>query len=153
MWEATAATTGTLKVGQLRRSFDQGGFPSKTSTSWEGLITWSPRTYSQFDFYTARTTNEASGLGDFILSDIYGVSWSHMWNSVLTTGVNLRRQRDEYQGFNRTDEVTTLGFKVGYRFRRWLTLGAEYTHTNRDSNQNIFEYDKNLYLLTATASM
>jgi polysaccharide biosynthesis protein VpsM len=42
---------------------------------------------------------------------------------------------------------------VGYRFRRWLTLGAEYTHIQRDSNRAGFEYDKNIYLLTATASM
>jgi polysaccharide biosynthesis protein VpsM len=151
-WDATAATTGTFKAGRLKKEFDSG-LPSFSGTGWEGQITWSPRTYSTLDFYTARTANEQTGLGDFILSDIYGVSWNHAWTSVLSTGVNVRRQRDEYQGFNRTDESTTLGFKVGYKFRRWLTLGAEYTHTNRDSNLNNFEFDKNLYLLTATATM
>jgi hypothetical protein len=49
--------------------------------------------------------------------------------------------------------VRSLGLRAGYKFRRWLTLGAEYTHSNRDSNTPVFEYDKNLYLLTATASM
>jgi polysaccharide biosynthesis protein VpsM len=151
-WDATAATTGTFKAGRLKKEFDTG-LPSFSGTGWEGSITWAPRTYSTFDFYTARTANEATGLGDFILSDIYGVSWNHAWTSVVSTGVNLRHQRDAYQQFDRTDESTTLGFKVGYRFRRWLTLGAEYTHTNRNSNLNNFEYDKNLYLLTATASM
>ncbi|MGZ5081974.1 MAG: outer membrane beta-barrel protein, partial [Usitatibacter sp.] len=152
-WEATAATSGTLKVGRMKKEFDNGSQPSFSDTAWEGTVTWAPRTYSSFDFYTARTTNESTGLGSFILSDIYGVSWNHSWSSVLSTGVNLRHQRDEYQQFSRTDETTTLGLKVGYRFRRWLTLGAEYTHTNRDSNQDSFQYDRNLYLLTATASM
>ena len=46
-----------------------------------------------------------------------------------------------------------LGLKVGYRIRRWLTLGFEYTYTQRDSNQRVYEYDKNFYLLTAVASM
>jgi hypothetical protein len=151
-WEATATTTGTLKGGRLKKEFDTG-LPSFSGGGWEGSITWSPRTYSTFDFYTARTTNEATGLGNFILSDIYGVSWNHAWSSLLNTGVNVRRQRDEFQGFDRTDETTLVGLRVGYRFRRWLTLGAEYTHTNRNSNLNVFEYDKNLYLLTATASM
>ncbi len=151
-WEATAATTGTFKVGRLKKEFDSGK-PSFSGTGWEGTITWAPRTYSTFDFYTARTTNESTGLGVFILSDIYGVAWNHAWNSLVTTGMNLRHQRDEYHGFDRTDETTSLGLKVGYRFRRWLTLGAEYTRTNRNSNQNVFDYDKNLYLLTATASM
>jgi hypothetical protein len=151
-WEATAATTGTLKFGQLRRKFDSG-IPSEDSASWEGLISWAPRTYSRFDFYTARGTNESTGVGNYILSDYYGVNWTHDWSSVLSTGANARYQKDEYKGFPRSDDTTTLGFRVGYKFRRWLTLGAEYTYTNRDSNFPGVEYDKNLYLLTATASM
>jgi hypothetical protein len=151
-WEATAATTGTLKVGQLRRNFDSG-LPSASATSWEGLVTWAPRTYSTFDFYTSRQTSESTGLGSFILTEVSGVTWNHAWSSVLNSAVILRYQRDEYQGFDRTDDTKTLGFKVGYRFRRWLTLGAEYNRIQRNSNQNIFEYDKNLYMLTGTASM
>jgi polysaccharide biosynthesis protein VpsM len=61
--------------------------------------------------------------------------------------------KDDYQDFNRNDETSSVGLKAGYRFRRWLTLGAEYTYTHRDSNIPQFQYDKNLYFLTATASM
>jgi hypothetical protein len=151
-WEATAQTSGTIKVGSLKKDFDSD-LPSFSTTGWEGLITWAPRTYSKFDFYTARYPTESTGLGSFILADASGVLWTHAWSSVLTTGVNLRYERDKYQGFDRNDDVTSVGLKAGYRFRRWLTLGAEFTHTNRNSNQNFFEYDKNFYLLSATASM
>lgn len=151
-WEATAATTGTIKVGQLRREFASNE-PTFKGTSWEALVTWAPRTYSKFDFYTARQTNESTGLGSFILSSVSGVSWTHAWSSVLNTGVDLRYQKDEFQNFNRNDDIKSLGLKVGYKFRRWLVFGAEYTYTQRDSNQPVFEYDKNLYLLTATATM
>ena len=151
-WEATALTTGTFKVGRLQKNFDTG-LPKFSGGSWEGTITWSPRTYSTVDFYTTRTTNESTGLGDFILSDIYGATWNHAWSSQVSTGVNFRHQRDEYQQFSRTDETNVLGLKVGYRFRRWLTLGAEYVRTQRNSNVDLFDYDKNLYLLSATASM
>lgn len=152
-WDITAITSGTFKVGRLKKDFESSQFEDFSGTSWEGTLSWAPRTYSKFDFYTARTANEATGLGEFILSDIYGVSWDHAWTSYWNTNVNLRHQRDAYQGFDRTDNWTSVGLKVGYKFRRWLTLGAEYTHTNRNSNINAFEYDKNLYLLTATASM
>ena len=147
-WEATAATTGTLKAGRAKRSFDSG-LPSETFTSWEGIIQWAPRTYSTFDLYTSRQTNESTGLGRFIITEAVGLNWNHQWSSVVMTGVNARWQRDEYQGFNRTDETKTLGLKVGYKFRRWMVLGAEYTYQTRDSNLP-FDYDKNLYLLTAT---
>jgi hypothetical protein len=151
-WEATAATTGTLKYGRLEKKFDQS-FSTERTSSWEALVTWRPLTYSRFDFYSARQTNESTGVGSFILTSVAGVTWTHAWNSVFSTGVDARYTKDEFQNATRVDETKSLGFRAGYKFRRWLTLGAEYTHTRRDSNQSIFEYDKNLYLLTATASM
>ena len=151
-WEATAATVGTIKVGRLEKRFESDA-PRFKGTSWEATVTWAPRTYSKFDFYATRTANESSGLGDFILSDITGITWTHAWNSVLSTGVDARYQKDQYKGFDRSDDIKSVGLKVGYKIRRWLTLGAEYTHTQRDSNSSTFEYDKNLYLLTATGSM
>lgn len=150
-WEPTAATTGTIKAGRLERKFDLGD--EERHTSWEGIVTWSPRTYSKFDFFTSRQTNESTGIGRYILSSVGGVSWNHAWSSVFSTGVDLRYQKDDYRGFDRRDEVRSLALRAGYKFRRWLTLGAEYTHSNRDSSTPVFEYDKNLYLLSATASM
>jgi hypothetical protein len=151
-WEATATTSGTVKVGTLRKKFDSD-LPTFSGTSWEGLITWLPRTYSRFDFYSARYPTESTGLGDFILTDATGVVWTHDWNSYVFTGVNARYQRDRYQGFDRNDDTSTVGLKIGYRFRRWLTLGAEYTYMKRDSSLDIYDYNKNLFFLTATASM
>jgi hypothetical protein len=151
-WEATAATTGTIKVGTFRKNFESD-LPDYSGTSWEGLITWLPRSYSRFDFYTARFPTESTGLGTFILSDATGVMWTHNWTSYISTGVNARYQRDKYQGFDRTDDVASIGLRVGYKFRRWLTLGGEYIYSKRDSNIDSFDYTKNLFLLTATASM
>ena len=152
-WEATAATTGTIKYGRLERDFRDPIRQDFSGPSWEAAIAWAPRTYSRFDFYAARTTNESTGLGDFILTSVTGVTWTHAWSSYLNTAVDLRYQKDQYKGFDRDDDVKSLGLKVGYRFRRWLTLGAEFAHTDRDSNLQQFDYKKNLYLLTATATM
>ncbi len=151
-WEATAQTSGTIKVGSLKKDFESD-LPDFSTTGWEGLITWAPRTYSKLDFYSARYPMESTGLGSFILADASGVSWTHAWNSVFTTGVNLRYERDRYQGFDRNDDSTSVGLKAGYRFRRWLTIGAEYTHTNRNSNLDFYDFDRNFYLLTVTGTM
>lgn len=152
-WEATASTTGTIKVGALRRRFDSGLVNDFSGTSWEALVTWAPLSYSKVDVYTARQTNEATGLGSFILSSAGGAVWNHAWSSAFSTNLNVRYQRDQYQNFDRTDRTTTFGARAGYKFRRWLTIGAEYTRLKRDSNIDVFEYDKNLYLITATGSL
>jgi hypothetical protein len=151
-WEATAATTGTVKVGTLRKRFDSD-LPGFSGTSWEALITWAPRTYSSFDFYSARYPTESTGLGSFILTDASGVVWNHNWSSYVSTAISARYQRDRYQGFDRNDDTTGLGLRVGYKFRRWLTLGAEYSYLRRDSNLDQFDFSKNLFFVTATASM
>jgi hypothetical protein len=152
-WEATAATTGTIKFGRLKRDFVADNLQDFSGDSWEGIVTWAPRTYSRFDFYTARTTNESTGLGNFILTSVGGVEWTHNWTSYVKSSIDLRYQRDAYQGFDRTDKTWLAGFKAGYKFRRWLTLGAEYDYWKRDSNLDVFDYTRNLFLITATASM
>lgn len=151
-WEPTAATTGSLKFGRMERKSDIDS-SSVRDTAWEAAIAWAPLTYSKFDFASSRHIQEPSGLGRFIVTSAHSVAWNHAWNSNFSTGAFLRYARDEYQGFDREDETTSLGFRVGYRFRRWLTLGAEYTYTHRDSTLPQFEYDRNFYSLTATASM
>jgi hypothetical protein len=151
-WDATETTTGTIKVGRFQRNFDSS-VPDYSDVGWEASINWAPRTYSRFEFYTSRFSTEASGLGNFIVSDATGVTWTHNWTSVLSSALDLKYQRDDYQGFSRKDDTMSLGVKVGYKFRRWLTLGAEYTYIKRDSTIDSSDYDKNLYFLTATASM
>lgn len=152
-WDATAATSGTVKVGRLEKHFDTEGKPDYTGSSWEALITWAPRSYSKFDLYSSRQPAESTGLGNFILSDASGIVWTHGWNSVFSTEASARYQKDAYKGFDRNDDITGAGLKATYKFRRWLTLGAEYQYTKRDSNQNIYDYDKNLWLISAVMSM
>ncbi len=151
-WKATAATSGTIKVGTLRKKFDNG-LPSFSGSSWEGLITWEPRTYSKFDFYSYRQPVESSGVGSFILSEATGVVWSHAWNSFVSTEVNAKFQRDKYQGASRSDDITGVGLKAAYKFRRWLQFGAEYQFSNRDSSAPNTDYDRNLWILSATATL
>ena len=86
-WEATAATTGTVKVGRLERTSDLGA-PDFSGTSWEALVSWAPRSYSTFEFYSSRQINEASGVGRFIVSDATGANWNHSWNSYLSSTVH-----------------------------------------------------------------
>lgn len=151
-WDATAATSGTVKIGRLEKRF-KSDLPDFKGTTWEGMVTWQPRSYSKFDLYSSRQPVESTGLGTFILSDATGIVWSHGWSSTFITEASARVQKDRYKGFDRDDDVTSLGMKATYRFRRWMSLGAEYQHTNRDSNIGIFEYDRNLWLISATLAM
>lgn len=147
-WEATAATSGTIKVGQIKKDFSSAARSDFSGSGWEANITWKPLSYSAFDFFTSKSFNEATGLGNFLLNTRSGTTWNHKWSEDLTSAVNFSRSDDEFSGNPRKDKTDSLGLKLNYKVSRWLTVGGEYTNSKRDSNATGFNYKKNLYMLT-----
>ena len=154
-WEATALTSGTVKVGNLKKEFSSSSRNNSSGSNWEVAVQWSPMTYSKFDFYTTKTIYESTGIGDFVLSKRSGVAWNHEWNSKLSSIVNYNYAQDDFlgAGSSRKDDINGLGFKVNYKFSRIFTLGADYTYTDRDSNIPDFRYKRNQLMLTAGAAL
>ena len=154
-WDATALTSGLVKVGYLKKDFDTDPRQDFSTASWEVGIRWSPLTYSVFDFSTSRQTNESTGVGDTIVSSIYNVIWTHSWNSRLRSQVLAGWRNDDYRGVGvtREDEIGTLGARMFYQFRRWLRFGVEYTYTDRDSNDPLVIYQRNVIQLNIGATL
>ena len=154
-WEATAKTTGTAKFGWQTKSFDAAGRQDSSNSSWDVGVRWSPLTYSVFDFVSSKQTSESTGVGDTVVGKNYGVTWSHAWSSRLRTQALASFRNDTFAGagITRKDDNTSVGLKVAYDLRRWLRLGAEYTHFNRDSSDNTFNYKRNLLLFTVGATL
>jgi hypothetical protein len=154
-WEATAATTGMIRLGYLQKNFDSSAIKDYSSFAWDAGIRWSPLTYSVFDFITSKRTQESTGVGSAIASSNYGVTWNHAWSSRLRTQALASYRKDDFidSSPDRLDKTAAFGAKVSYDFRRWLIFGAEYTHTDRNSNQTIYDYKRNLYLLTVGATL
>jgi hypothetical protein len=154
-WEATAATTGTAKFGHMTKEFDSATRERFSGSTWDVGVRWSPLTYSVFDFVSNKTTNESTGVGDTVVGKNYGVTWSHAWSSRLRTQALGSFRNDAFTGagVTRKDDTTTFGLKVAYDFRRWLRLGAEYTHAERESNGVDLNYKRNLLLFTVGATL
>jgi hypothetical protein len=154
-WEATAKTTGLLKVGYMTKNFDSSARKDYSGASWEAGVRWSPLTYSIFELTTSRITQESTGVGDAILSSNYSLVWNHAWSSRLRTQALAQYRKDDFldSSPSRLDNTYTFGARVNYDFRRWLRLGAEYTYTDRNSNLNFYDYKRNLFLLTVGATM
>jgi hypothetical protein len=154
-WDATALTSGSAKVGTLKKDFDTDPRQDFSTPSWEVGVRWSPLTYSVFDFNTSRQTSESTGVGDTIVSSIYNVLWTHSWSTRVRTQVLAGWRNDDFrgEGVTREDDVATLGLRMQYQIRRWLKLGAEYTYTDRDSNDPSVIYQRNLIMFTAGATL
>jgi len=154
-WEATAKTTGIFKVGMVNKDFKDPVRGNTTSPSYEGAIKWSPRTYSIVDFNLSKMPAETTGgVGDFIDKTVTGALWSHQWTSRVTTAASASYTTDNYKGsIDRKDKIQNFGLKATYSMRRWLDFGADYTYTNRDSNQSVFDYKRNTIMLFVNATL
>ena len=154
VWEATAKTRGTFRIGMAKKDFKDDARGSATSVTWEGQIRWSPRTYSHVDINLLKTPAETTGgVGNFIDSTSTGAVWTHDWTSLISTAATASYLTSAYQGITRTDNTLTYGLKATYRMRRWLSFGADYSNISRVSTDSSFDYKRNLFMLFVNATL
>jgi len=154
VWEATAKTKGTFKIGMTKKDFDDSARASASAINWSGEVRWSPRTYSHVDLSLNRAPAETSGgVGDYIDRTNTGARWTHHWNNRFTTEASASYATDDYQGAARTDNTQNYGFKATFKMRRWLNLGADYTHGTRSSSDTNFDYQRNAFMLFLDATL
>lgn len=154
-WEATAATSGTIKLGRQKKDFDVGSRANNSSSSWEIGVEWKPLSYSKVDFFSNKSFGESSGVGDLIINKRTGATWTHNWTSRVATATSYTFAQDDFvgAGANRKDETDTFGIKLTYKMGRILELGADFTRSDRDSNQSAFNYKRNQVMFTVGAKL
>ncbi len=151
-WDATAATTGIVKIGRMTKDFTapREGY---SGASWEAAVRWSPRTYSVFELQTSRSTADSSGFGTYALNTGTNLTWNHKWNQSFTTRAALGLLNTDFGGTTRSDTTTTYALTADYALRRWLTVGVDFARTDNSSNVATSEYKRNVTMLTLNASL
>jgi hypothetical protein len=162
-WDATALTSGRFAIGRQTKDFERAGPNDFSGTSWEGGITWKPRSYSTVDFNTRRATNDSTGLGDFSIAQTNQAVWNHAWTSTVSSALTAGYSTDRFSrgvpttgatgGAERLDKTTSLGLRVTYAMRRWLKIGADISNTERDSNDPASDYERNQLMLLLQATL
>jgi len=152
-WEATAATTGVIKIGELKKDFDSSARSDYSGVNWEGSVRWTPLTYSTIDFNTARAPADSTGVGDYILNRTENVRWTHQWSSATSTKVSLGQVDSDYHGIDLQENTRNYGVGISYAWRRWLSLSAELATTRRTSNVPEQEYKRNVLSLSLEGTL
>jgi polysaccharide biosynthesis protein VpsM len=154
-WDATAQTTGIVRVGYQRKEFDAPGLDPYSGLAWEATIRWRPRTYSTVEFTTAQHTTESTGFGDFTLSRVAFANWTHNWTERIQSAVRAGLRNDDYRGggVDRDDDTMTAGAGLQYQFRRWLRFEGRYDFVRRSSNIPTEEYNRNIFMFTVGATL
>lgn len=152
-WEATAKTTGTVKIGAEKKRFDDSSIDDKSGSLWEVGASWAPRTYSTFNLNTRRALDEGYSGASSIQSQSTTLSWNHEWLDRLSSDVSYTYSDQEYQDVKRDDKIKTLGLGLTYEMRRWLDIGVGYKYSENDSSAANKSYERNIYSISFTASL
>jgi len=155
-WDATAKTSGTLKIGQERKTFDDPGESTVTNPSWDASITWLPRTYSTFTLTTKSLIEEGSSTENHIETESTSLAWNHRWGVKFSTELKYTYENQDYIGDindSREDKIQKVKVGLNYHFRRWADVGLHYEYYDDESNVDAAEYDRNVVGINLNLSL
>lgn len=154
-WEATAKTTGTVKFGREKKSFDRNDNDDQSNGMWEAGITWQPRTYSTFNLKARRALDEGENGASAIEATSTTLDWKHYWLDRVYSTASYTRSEQDYidDSNNRLDKTDIFGLGLNYEMRRWLDIGVGYKYAENDSNFANESYERNIYSISITASL
>jgi len=148
-WEATAKTTGTIKLGSQNKSFTDPTQSSTSFFSWDATLGWSPLSYSVWNLGTSFKASESDGALGFVKAKNINLAWNHEWSQRLKHSVNLDFTNKSYSyAASRTDENTNIGLALNYDFNTWLDIETSYNLTKLSSTLLGTSYAKNEIALT-----
>jgi polysaccharide biosynthesis protein VpsM len=155
-WDATAKTTGTVKVGFEEKDFADPAKNDPDNSTWELGVTWSPLTYSRVMLNTSSRAEEGSSTENFVDTSSYGISWEHDLTDRITSNLGYSFTDKEYEGGSnggRNDELDSYNLGVNYKMRRWLDLGVGYSYKDNSSTDADSAFDRNQVFFNVTASL
>ncbi|WP_232821302.1 outer membrane beta-barrel protein [Oceanimonas marisflavi] len=145
-WDATAKTTGTVKLGYQEKDFDDARKQDTSSMLWDAAVTWEPVAYSRIKFGTGSSYGEGGSTEDVVDTTNYRINWLHDWTPRINSDVGYRLTNKEYQGGSnagREDDLSVYNLGVNYKMRRWLELGVGYRYRDNDSTTDDSSYEVN----------
>jgi len=152
-WEATAQTTGEVKIGQVEKKFDSG-LETFSGSSWEGLVRWTPVSYVKVDVISSRQPTETTFAGSrTILLSLSGVNVAYDVNDRVTLHANGYQTFEDFVGADRLDRTNSFGLRAEYKFRNWLLGGVEYTNNVKTSSDPLNDYTRNIFMLNLRTVM
>lgn len=171
-WEATAKTSGSIKVGRGQKDYEDSSIDDASTGMWEVGVQWKPRTYSTFSLSTRRAFdegsngriigNDGSDGGDSLSTNdddsavrllTSTLGWKHYWKKHWFTDLSYSRTDVEYLDTNREDRIDGFSLGLTYEARRWLDVSLGYRHAENDSDLRTESYERNIYVLTFNASL
>ncbi len=145
-FEITRLIAGEASIGYLYQDYDDNSLSDVEDLAFKFALLWNPTKLMTVSLDATRvvsetTVSDASGHVDTII--VAKVDYEIMRNLIGSPYVSYLFE--DFVGSSREDEQITAGVSLEYLINRKLRAKTFYTYTNKDSNDNNFDYDKNIF--------
>lgn len=151
-WEATANTTGELRIGYRDQSFDQGSFQNLSGLALDLSLTWTPSELTTVNI-SAQENNQTApvqGVGGFVQTG-FGVDLTRSTGARSRIVADVAFDRQQFEGgFSRDDDWWRAAVGIEYDLTSRLSTRLEYRYEDRSSNFAPFNFEANVVLLSFT---
>lgn len=141
-WQATAATSGSIRVGLQQKDFDSAARQDFSGVAWSAAVTWQPLSYSTLQLSTGRKAKDPNTVGDYIKETTYGVNWSHTWSEFISSDFGVNFVDEVYTGIDRSDQLWAYRAAFSYVVTSWLSLTGGVEFTDKSSTVDTIKFDK-----------
>lgn len=149
-WEPTYTTSVLLQAGEAEKKYEQSGFDDITIDNYLGKLTWAPTDHTDLGVYASRSFEESTLRSSPVtVSDIVGLTLGHAFTDAFSAKLYVNWIDDELVDV-RQDEILDYGIGLFYDVNRYLSLGASWGLTDRESTDPDAEYESEALSLSAT---
>ncbi len=152
-WEATALTSGSIKIGQGEKEYTDADRVDVDGFSYELNIDWNPLTYSNVNFNATQGFGESYGIGNALDNSTLGITWVHEWSDRISSLASYSTVSEHYEGVNRSDDTDSISLGLVYNVQRWMDLNFSVSDTSKDSTFSGFSYDETSVALGLSLSL
>ena len=150
--DITALLFGEASFGWGYQDFDESDLDAENDLVYGAGLTWNPTQLTSLRL-DADGGFEPSDVGSSRVRNRVALRVDHELLRNVLIGGQVAYQRDDFQDVDRVDNRFDLGPDVTYLLNRYLSVGAAYTFTTRDSDDQDREFDRNLFTVRLTAQL
>lgn len=147
-WEASARTRLVVKGGYQVRTYNSSSFQTQTGPAFQAMLRWQPRQQDTLWVEAVNSINEAYiGSATATNMQTFSVNWSHNWLERFRTQWTASYLNQSYTTTDVTNRSIYTSINALYTIRQGMWLDLQYNYTDRTSNLNQYDFNRNLVQL------
>lgn len=153
-WAMTTKSRGGFKVGYMEKSFDGAGIDTEDGLSFElqAQHNFSAKRAIQANAYRMFNESDMESASGYYNTGI-DVGLTQKFTEKISATLNMTYEKHEYNQSDREDDYIRLGPAMRWTPREWGFFDLAYYWTNKDSNENYYDYTSNMVILKFTATL